>query len=189
MYEAWKSLDPGPSSGIDERYASLPILTKDDLRASFPNGVVPRGLDLEAARARGEVSFVTTSGTADEALENIWNQAWWDASERASWALNAVAARVATGAHPEAILASALSVGPRSDGAPVAREKRVLGRFLFLTNTAGRSSGRRATSSGSFRRSRTTAPPSWKAIPRSWPALPAGRHGPARRRGSRLSSR
>ena len=138
MYESWRSLDPGPSSGIDERYASLPILTKDDLRTHFPHGVVPRGLDLDAALARGEVSFVTTSGTADEALENIWNQAWWDASERASWALNAVAARVATGSHPEAILASALSVGPRSEGgAPVAREKRVLGRFLFL-NEYGR---------------------------------------------------
>jgi phenylacetate-coenzyme A ligase PaaK-like adenylate-forming protein len=137
MYETWRRQDPGPAAGVDERFAALPILTKDDLRASFPHGVVPQGMDLEAARARGEVSFVTTSGTADEALVNIWNQGWWNASERASWTLNATAARVATGTHPEAILASALSVGPRSEGAPVAREKRMLGRFLFL-NEYGR---------------------------------------------------
>ena len=137
MYESWGRRDPGPSAGVDERFAALPILTKDNLRAHFPQGVVPRGMDLEAARARGEVSFVPTSGTADEAVVNIWNQAWWDTSERASWALNSVAARVATGTHREAILASALSVGPRSDGAPVGREKRMLGRFLFL-NEYGR---------------------------------------------------
>jgi phenylacetate-coenzyme A ligase PaaK-like adenylate-forming protein len=92
---------------------------------------------MDKARSLGEVSFVTTSGTADESLENIWNQRWWDASERASWALNSVAARVATGTHPEAILASALSVGPRSDGRPLAREKRMVGRFLCL-NEYGR---------------------------------------------------
>ena len=93
---------------------------------------MPRGLDLDAARARGEVSFVRTSGTADEALQNIWNQRWWDASERASWSLNPVSARVATGSHREAILASALSVGPLSEKGPLDRSARMLGRFLYL---------------------------------------------------------
>ena len=132
IYESWKALDPGLGYDVDARYHSLPVLTKDDIRAHFPQGVVPAGLDLEAALARGEVSFVSTSGTADEALENIWNQTWWDASERASWKLNAIAGRVATGTHREAILASALSVGPRSTGGPIDRERRMLGRFLFL---------------------------------------------------------
>jgi phenylacetate-CoA ligase len=94
--------------------------------------VVPRGLDLDAALARGEVSFVPTSGTADESLINIWNQDWWNNSERASWALNAHAARALTGEHREAILASALSVGPRSEGPEIPRERRMLGRLLFL---------------------------------------------------------
>ena len=62
------------------------------------------------------VNQLILHGTADEALENIWNQRWWNDSERASWKLNGIAARVATGMHPEAILASALSVGPRSAG-------------------------------------------------------------------------
>jgi phenylacetate-coenzyme A ligase PaaK-like adenylate-forming protein len=132
MYEGWRPLDPGPSAGVDERYAALPVLTKDDLRAHFPAGVVPRGLDLEVARARGEISIVATSGTADEAVQNVWNQRWWNASERASWALNSFAARAATGRHAEAILASALSVGPLSPGAPLERARRTAGRFLFL---------------------------------------------------------
>jgi phenylacetate-CoA ligase len=132
IYESWKALDPGTDHDVDTRYNSLPVLTKDDIRAYFPNGVVPIGLDLEGALARGEVSFVHTSGTADEALENIWNQQWWDASERASWKLNTIASRTATGTHREAILASALSVGPRSENGPIDRERRMLGRFLFL---------------------------------------------------------
>jgi phenylacetate-coenzyme A ligase PaaK-like adenylate-forming protein len=137
LYEGWRSRDPGPGRSIDERYRALPVLTKDDIRAAFPYGLVPRGLDLDAALSRGLVSFVRTSGTSDEALENIWNQEWWNASERSSWKLNSVASRVATGEHPEAILASALSVGPRSDSAPFDRQKRTLGRFLFL-NEYGR---------------------------------------------------
>jgi phenylacetate-CoA ligase len=132
MYQSWKSFDPGEEYAIDVRYNSLPILTKDDIRTHFPYGIVPRGLDLDSALLHGEVSFVHTSGTEDEALENIWNQQWWDASERASWKLNSVAARVATGLHREAILASALSVGPRSENGPIPRELRMLGRFLFL---------------------------------------------------------
>ncbi len=132
MYEAWRAFDPGEDAPVDARYAALPILTKADIRTHFPYGVVPRGLDLDAALARGELSFVPTSGTADESLVNIWNQVWWNESERASWSLNAHAARVLTGAHSEAILASALSVGPRSEGPQIPREKRMLGRFLFL---------------------------------------------------------
>jgi phenylacetate-CoA ligase len=132
MYESWKSFDPGERYGVDVRYHALPVLNKDDIRAHFPHGVIPRGLDLDDALARGEISFVHTSGTEDEALENIWNQPWWDASERASWELNSVSKKVATGVHREAILASALSVGPRSENGPIARERRMLGRFLFL---------------------------------------------------------
>lgn len=132
LYNDWRLLDPGTGASIDARYAALPALAKADLRKHFPYGLVPRGLDLDAALARGEVSFVQTSGTAEESVTNIWNQDWWNASERASWALNKHAAGMLTGTHREAILASALSVGPRSEGPPIARDARMLARFLFL---------------------------------------------------------
>ena len=132
MYAPWRPLDPGPGAEVDRRYAALPILTKADIRQSFPYGLVPNGKDLDAALARGEVSFVKTSGTSAEALTNIWNQGWWDASERASWRLSSAASRAATGDHREAILASALSVGPRSQDPQIPRQGRTLGRFLFL---------------------------------------------------------
>jgi phenylacetate-CoA ligase len=132
MYKAWRSLDPGKSFSVDARYAALPALTKQEIRAHFPYGVVPQELDLDAALARGEVSFVKTSGTADESLTNIWNQGWWNDSEKASWALNAHAESVCTGSHREAILASALSVGPRSEGPQIKRDERILRNYFFL---------------------------------------------------------
>jgi phenylacetate-CoA ligase len=132
MYESWRRFDPGEGTPIDERYAALPALTKADIRAHFPYGVIPKGMDLDAALAEEDVSFVRTSGTADEALTNIWNQDWWDESEKASWSLNAHTARLLTGSHREAILASALSVGRRSDGPPLPRRRRTLGGYLFL---------------------------------------------------------
>ena len=132
MYREWRALDPGDDAPLDARFAALPALNKSDIRGHFPYGLVPRGLDLDAALARGEVTFAKTSGTADESLTNIWNQPWWDASERASWSLNAHASRVLTGAHREAILASALSVGPRTEGPPIERDERRMERFLFL---------------------------------------------------------
>jgi phenylacetate-coenzyme A ligase PaaK-like adenylate-forming protein len=132
MYETWRPFDPGENASIDARYRALPILTKADIRTHFPYDLVPKGLDLDAAIARGEVSFVPTSGTADEALTNIWDQDWWNKSEKASWQLNAHAAGVLTGLQREAILASAFSVGPRSEGSPIPHERRILGRFLFL---------------------------------------------------------
>jgi phenylacetate-CoA ligase len=131
MYRTWRRFDPGENASMDARYAALPALTKADIRDHFPYGLVPEGLDLDTALARGEVSFVPTSGTADEALINIWNQDWWNNSEKASWLLNSHAG-VLSGQNREAILASALSVGPKSESSPIPREGRMLGRFLFL---------------------------------------------------------
>jgi phenylacetate-CoA ligase len=132
MYRNWRPLDPGEATSVEDRYAALPVLGKSDIRAYFPYGIVPQGLDLDEALARNEISFVKTSGTADESLTNIWNQSWWNDSERASWSLNSHAAKICTGSHREAILASALSVGPRSESAPIKREARILRNYLFL---------------------------------------------------------
>jgi phenylacetate-CoA ligase len=132
-YRAWRPFDPGAGYHIDQRYAALPVLTKRDIREHFPQGFVPAGRDIESALGNGEIQVVSTSGSSDAvSVTNIWHQPWWDASEKASWKLNSHAVRLATGNHPEAILANARNVGIISDEADLPFEKRRLSRFLFL---------------------------------------------------------
>ncbi len=131
-YASWRQMDPGPSAAVDARYAALPSSDKAFMRAAFPDGLVPRGKDLADGLARGEVEFVSTSGTTDEQVKNLWNQRWWDFSERSSWKLNEILARVCTGTHREAILTSARNVGPLDDLNELPFESRRLLRFLFL---------------------------------------------------------
>jgi phenylacetate-CoA ligase len=131
-YRSWRAFDPGPRHRIDARYAAMPALTKQDIRTHFPDGFVPPGMDIKQGLESGEVDFVKTSGTSDVSVTNIWNQKWWDESERLSWKLNSHAARLATGTHREAILANPLNVGVVSNDADLAWEKRRLARFLYL---------------------------------------------------------
>lgn len=111
----------------------MPALTKEHLRAHGPQGFVPNGRNMAAALATGELELVTTSGTTSDQVTNAWYQPWWDASEAASWQLNAHARVAATGEHREAILTSPWCAGfPCEDGYLTA-EQRTLGRFLFLS--------------------------------------------------------
>ena len=132
-YRSWRVYDPGPRYPVDTRYQAMPILTKKDIREHFPNGFVPPGLNIQSGLNSGEISFVETSGTTDDKVTNIWNQKWWDASERASWKLNSYASRLATGEHAEAILVNPLNVGIASDTIDLPLEKRRLARFLYLS--------------------------------------------------------
>jgi len=131
MYRAWRHLDPGAACSVDARYAALPALTKRDLRTHFPN-VLPPDRDLDRAVADREVELVQTSGTTDDKVTNIWNQPWWDASERASWKLNAHMAKLATGDHREAILVNPKNVGIMSDEIDLPFEARRVARYLYL---------------------------------------------------------
>jgi phenylacetate-coenzyme A ligase PaaK-like adenylate-forming protein len=131
-YRSWQRLDPGPSASIDERFAAMPALTKKDIRELGAAAFVPAGRDFNAGLQAGEISLVKTSGSIDVSVTNIWHQVWWDASERASWKLNAHAARLATGDHPEAILSNPMNVGIVSDDGDLPMEKRRLARFLYL---------------------------------------------------------
>jgi len=132
VYQPWRAFDPGRGHPVDKRYAAMPALTKKDIREHFPQGLLPYDRDINRGLASGEIEFVDTSGTIDDSVTNIWNQEWWNASERASWKLNSYAAEIATGDHREAILASPLSVGFASDDVALPMEKRHLSRFLFL---------------------------------------------------------
>ncbi len=132
VYKAWREFDPGWNCPIDSRFASMPALTKEDIREHFPQGMLPEGTDIDQGIASGEIALVVTSGTTDDKAVNIWNQKWWNASERTSWKLNSFLDRVATGDHREAILVNPKNVGITSDEVDLTMEKRRLARFLYL---------------------------------------------------------
>ncbi len=132
-YDAWRTLDPGRTSPVFSRFAALPALTKRELRAGGPQGFVPHGRDVVEGLAAREIELVTTSGATGDQVTNIWYQPWWNASEAASWQLNAHARAVATGSHREAILTSPWCAGFPCEEGYLTMEQRTLGRFLFLS--------------------------------------------------------
>jgi phenylacetate-CoA ligase len=135
FFADWRSKDPGRSHTVQSRYAALPALTKADIRAHFPQGFVPRGVDFEAELRGDRISYVSTSGSTSDQVTLFWSQPWWDASERQSWTLNANLRRAATGDHREAVLASPRCVGPYRPGETLPVDTRTLGRLLFLNQT------------------------------------------------------
>jgi hypothetical protein len=46
--------------------------------------------------ASGEIDLAVTSGTTGDQVVNLWYQPWWDATEAATWKLNAHARKVAS---------------------------------------------------------------------------------------------
>jgi phenylacetate-CoA ligase len=132
-YGAWRTLDPGRASPVFSRLAALPALTKRELRASGPQGFVPHGRDVAEGLAAREIELVATSGATGDQVTNVWYQPWWNASESASWQLNAHARAVATGSHREAILTSPWCAGFPCEEGYLTMEQRTLGRFLFLS--------------------------------------------------------
>lgn len=131
-YESWRAYDPGREQPIDRRFMAMPAFTKEDIRKYFPDRLTPTDRDVKSGLDSGEISFAETSGTTGDKVTNIWNQQWWDESERASWGLNSQASKLATGKHAEAILVSPINVGFASDNEELPMEKRRLSRFLYL---------------------------------------------------------
>lgn len=132
-YQDWHTADPGPASGVFSRLASLATVTKQELRRHGPQGFVPHGRCIDEALATGEIELVATSGTTGDQVTNVWYQPWWNASEAASWKLNAHAAGIAPGEHREAILTSPWCTGFPCEEGFLTREQRTSGRFLYLT--------------------------------------------------------
>ena len=130
IYRSWKGLDPGPDTALDLRYAAMPELTKKAMREHFPQGLVPGGRQVEEGLDRGEIDYTFTSGTTEEKVINLWNEAWWNASEAASWKLNAHTARLVY-PQKQAKLASALNIGIHSES-DLPMSHRILGNTLYL---------------------------------------------------------
>jgi len=139
-YDAWRALDPGGASPAFSRFAALPALTKQDLRAGGPQRFVPHSRDIVEGLAARAIELVATSGATGDQVTNVWYQPWWNASEAASWQLNAYARAVATGSHREAILTSPWCAGFPCEEGYLTMEQRTLGRFLFLSERSDPSS-------------------------------------------------
>ncbi|HUJ61404.1 MAG TPA: hypothetical protein VLX92_23025, partial [Kofleriaceae bacterium] len=133
-YEAWRAFDPGPAASLDERYAALPATDKQLMLARAPRGFVPRTADLDAALASGAAELVRTSGTTGPPVTLVWNQAWWDQSERAATPLHAAIAEAAATSERQAVVASPRCVGPGER--ELAMRERTLGRLLFPNERA-----------------------------------------------------
>jgi phenylacetate-coenzyme A ligase PaaK-like adenylate-forming protein len=129
-YEAWRAADTGGT--VDERYAALPALTKADLRRHGWGAFIPEGMDPVSALEDGAISLAATSGTTAERVVNVWNQEWWDRSERLSWRYHRTLSGLRYGEEPEAILTGPLSTGILSDERELSFRERRLGRFLYL---------------------------------------------------------
>ena len=110
----------------------MPALTKKDIREHSPQEILPEGTDIDLGIASGEIALVATSGSTEDKIINIWNQKWWDESERNSWKFNSCLNRIATGDHREAILVNPKNVGIISDEVDLPLKKRRIARFLYL---------------------------------------------------------
>jgi len=131
---SWRRFDPGEDRPADERFAAMPVLTKADMRAGFPNGLVPAGTDVERGLRTGEIEYTFTSGTTGDRVINLWNQTWWRASEQSSWRLNP---NLAALPYPprQAILASSLNVGISCEE-DLPMSHRIMGNLLYLNEKA-----------------------------------------------------
>lgn len=130
VYRKWRVYDPGPGVALDRRYAAMPELTKKAMREHFPHGLVTEHLRVEEGLARDEIEYTFTSGTTEEKVINLWNQKWWNASEEASWKLNAHTARLDY-PQKDAKLASSLNIGIHCEE-DLPMENRILGSRLYL---------------------------------------------------------
>jgi len=130
LYRGWKRFDPGRGVPADARFDALPALTKADMRAAFPRGLMPDWKDLDEGLDRQEIEYTFTSGTTAEKVVNIWDQEWWGRGEAASWRLNG---RMAALSYPQrqAKLASSLNVGVNCES-DLPMSHRILGDTLYL---------------------------------------------------------
>ncbi|MDR0287554.1 MAG: hypothetical protein LBI03_07630 [Clostridiales bacterium] len=130
LYKNWKQFDLGPKLLLDERFDALPALTKSDMRNNFPIGLMPDDKDLNEGLKKDEIEYTFTSGTTAEKVVNIWNQDWWNRSEKASWKLNRYTSELSY-PQKQAKLASSLNVGISCEE-DLPMDHRILGNTLYL---------------------------------------------------------
>ena len=79
--------------------------------------------------------MVSTSGTAGERVSIVWNQAWWDRSEREAARLHPVLDRIFSHLHREAVLTTPVCAGNMCHIGEAQMQERTVGNLLFLNQS------------------------------------------------------
>jgi len=116
-----------------EAFRRLPCITKKDIRAGFPHGFLPAGVELEALLEMDLVELEHTSGTSESRTPLLLGKGWWAAQEERALRLNRQVA--ALDEFPEARRVTINSPSCSGDicykGVP-SRGERVVGSSLFV---------------------------------------------------------
>lgn len=78
----------------DRSLTSLPIITKSDLRAAFPQLLLPPGRTLDELLAQHLIELEHTSGTSEDRLPVAFGRTWWNEQETRALRLNKFIAHV-----------------------------------------------------------------------------------------------
>jgi phenylacetate-coenzyme A ligase PaaK-like adenylate-forming protein len=116
--------------------ATLATVSKRDLRRGFPKALVRRTQDLKAALADGSVEVLATSGTTEQRLQVLWEDAWWDPQEREAMRLNARVRDAMAGEYREAVLTTPVCGGATCHIGNLSRAERTIDGMLFLNQVA-----------------------------------------------------
>ncbi len=78
----------------DSDLATLPVITKREMRAGFPQNFLHHDRTLDELIAEQLVELEHTSGTSEDRLPVIFGRGWWNAQEERALRLNKFVARV-----------------------------------------------------------------------------------------------
>ena len=119
-------------AGFD--FAALPIITKREMRAGFPQNFLSKSRSLDELLAAQLVELEHTSGTSEDRLPVIFGRGWWNEQEDRALRLNKVVAQVLH-KHPDARRATLTSPACNGLTCPtiwMSQAQRTLGRALFV---------------------------------------------------------
>ena len=119
-------------AGFD--FAALPIITKREMRAGFPQNFLSTAHSLDELLAAQLVELEHTSGTSEDRLPVIFGRGWWNEQEDRALRLNKVVAQVLD-KHPDARRATLTSPACNGLTCPtvwMSQAQRTLGSALFV---------------------------------------------------------
>jgi phenylacetate-CoA ligase len=118
--------------------ATLPTVTKRELRRGFPKSLVRKSCDLKEAMQKGLVEIIATSGTTENRLQVLWEWAWWDPQEREGMRLNTLVREVMRDrdGFREAVLTTPVCGGSTCHIGTLSQQERTIDGMLFLNQLA-----------------------------------------------------